>query len=297
MVSTIITTYGRKYNEIEATLKSVINQTYVEMELIVVDDNGKGSTLQLQIEENLKKLKSKIPVVYLPNRVNCGAQISRNKGVLAARGDYVALLDDDDLWEKDKVEKQMELFSEDSVGLVFCKGWLIDTESNKKTPYNMSENFIDELSFDDLSYGDYIGTTSQVLIKKDVFSVCGLFDVNQPARQDYEMWIRISDKYRCRGVNEYLFSHIQHKGEQISKNPQKAATGIYNIYRKYRGKCSLTSRWHLLWLSYKAQIKVSFNLKALQLLIESILFLFGALICDLQNFKYRIAIHNDRIKR
>lgn len=298
-VSVVITTYGRRYKEIENSIKSVLNQSYKKLELIIVDDNGKENFIHKDIAEKLKKLNSgKVRLLYVVNEKNVGAQVSRNKGILTANGEYIAFLDDDDLWEPEKIELQIKKFN-NNVGLVYCKGWTVeldeDQKEKKRSSYNMSESFIEKLSFEDLSYGDYIGTTSQVIIKKEAFAECGLFDVNQPARQDYEMWIRISKKYQCEGVNEYLFSHIQHSGEQISKNPQKAAIGIYNIYNKYKKDCSWTSRWHLLWLSYKAQKRVKFNYKTIRILMKSILGLGMAVLFDRNNFLYRLRIHKSRI--
>lgn len=294
MVSIIVTTYGRFYQEIKATIESILNQSYRNIELILIDDNGIGSPTQIDVQNEIKKIKTDIPVRYLPNEKNSGAQISRNKGILASRGDYVAFLDDDDLWNENKLEKQIYLFSDIEVGLVYCKGWLLEIDNGYKKPYNMSEAFLNTLSFEDLSYGDYIGTTSQVIVRKDVFAVCGLFDTDQPARQDYEMWIRISQSYKCKGVEEFLFTHIIHSGEQISKNPQKGAIGIENIYYKYNKKCSPTAKWHLLWLSYTARKKAANNLTTLKWLIFSIVALIKAVIFDTDNFKYRMQLHNKR---
>ena len=67
-------------------------------------------------------------------------------------------------------------------------------------------------------FRDYVGTTSQVLIKKSCFAMAGLFDTNMPARQDYEMWIRISKYTKIKGVGESLFCHRIHINQILFHN-------------------------------------------------------------------------------
>ena len=297
LVSVIITTYGRNYNDISNTIKSVFNQDYKNIELLIIDDNGVGSTIQKNIEKNINELQKNNNIVYYPNKVNSGAQISRNKGILYSHGKYLAFLDDDDEWEKNKISLQVELISNcDQIGLVYSKGWLINNNLSSKTPYNNSSNFLDTLSYNDLLYGDYIGTTSQVLIRREVFANVGLFDLNQPARQDYEMWIRISKKYICSGVNSYLFNHIIHKGEQISKNPIKAAIGIENIYKKYKYDMCLTAKWHISYLTFKAYKNSRRVIKTIRYFLVMCIHLFFTLILDLKEFKNRLKLHKQRTK-
>ena len=97
-------------------------------------------------------------------------------------------------------------------------------------------NFKEYVTHKDLLRQDYIGSTSQPLIRKRVFEVCGLFDEKFPARQDYEMWIRISSKFKIVGIKRKLFIHNIHNNEQISKNPYKSLAGYSMLYKKYRSE-------------------------------------------------------------
>ena len=295
MITAIITTYGRPFAQIEPAITSVLRQTYRNIELVIVDDNGQEGGLQ----EHILPLTRQHDITYLINPQNVGAQVSRNKGILAAKGDYVAFLDDDDTWHHEKLEKQLELFNDPKVGMVYCKGWKV-TKTKKeeiRSPYNMSDCFIDTLSFADMSYGDYIGTTSQVIIKKEAFAHCGLFDVNQPARQDYEMWIRLSQYYTCKGVNEYLFDHIHHGGEQLTGNPIAAAQGITNIFNKYKRKCSLTAKWHLTLLAAKAQRRARRPKFFLKYSLLSCMYFVFAFVWDHDEYKKRLFLHKQRLHK
>jgi len=296
LVSVVITTYKRHFDDIMPSIRSAIEQTYGCIEVILVDDNGKGSEYQAEIENGLKSAGGCRDVVYIPNDRNSGAQVSRNAGILKSRGEFVAFLDDDDIWLDDKIEKQMQVMETTDAGLVFSKGWLVsvtDGSENRK-PYNMSSCFVERLDFSDLSYGDYIGTTTQVLVRKSVFANVGLFDIDQPARQDYEMWIRISEKYGCVGVPEYLFLHYHHQGEQISKNPRKSNTGYKRIFRKYRKKSSATAKSHLCMLIAKGCFKSKDVIPGIGYLFLTAWYGVIAFVFDHGEAKKRMGIHKTR---
>ena len=232
MISAVITTYGRDFEAIEKAIASVWRQTYSPIEIIVVDDNGKGSVHQRAIENGLQSYPQ---IVYIVHDVNMGAQRSRNDGIKYAKGELIAFLDDDDEWLESKCEKQAALYTDD-VGLIYCKGYTISYQGDEpvQSDYYSSAVFKKEVTFEDMLYRDYIGTTTQAMIPKKVFDICGHFDENLPARQDYEMWMRISQHFRCVGVDEPLFLHYIHQGEQISKDFKSVCIGYEYIHRKYR---------------------------------------------------------------
>ena len=81
--------------------------------------------------------------------------------------------------------------------------------------------------------GDCIGSTSQPIIRKTVFEKCGKFDEDLPARQDYDMWIRISKYYNIVGIPEKLFIHNMHENDQISKSRERSYRAFMRLYEKY----------------------------------------------------------------
>ena len=289
LVSVIITTYGRKYELIKKSIDSVFNQTYKNIELILVDDNDSKSVFRLDIQKKINK-----DIIYIKHEKNKGAQVSRNDGIINANGELIAFLDDDDEWLPLKLEMQVNAIKKDkNIGLVYSKGYTIIEETKEKRKYVTSKNFHTEVSLFDELYGDYIGTTSQVLIKKEVFDKVGMFDINQPARQDYEMWIRICKKYKCVGVEEYLFNHYIHDGEQISKNPKKAAVGMHNIYIKYKKdyKTYPLAEMHMfinLSKYYKANDEKNYSIKWK---VKAILKLPKVLLFDFKNLVNKVREH------
>ena len=233
-VSVIITTYGRDIEIVREAVESAENQTFDNLEVLVIDDNGCRTEKQLENQKFFSESGYR-RVRYLVNRKNEGVQFSRNRGILESEGEFVAFLDDDDVWFRDKIEKQMKLMNETSnCGMVFCDGYYMlnggrTTTNNDHNP----DAFKQEITHRMLLMNDYIGTTSQALIRKEALAKGGLFDVDLPARQDYEMWLRISRNYTLAGVNEPLYYYRVHEGVQISKSSNKAYIGLSVILRKY----------------------------------------------------------------
>lgn len=232
-VSAIITSYKRNPEVLLKAIQSVEKQTYGIHEIIVVDDNISGSDYSINLQNALKNEN----VIYIKQTTgtgNAGACEARNLGAKHAQGDYIAFLDDDDEWAPDKIEEQLKLFNDKNVGLVFCAGTTVNENYNpvKVYDYYTLEIFKEEVTFDDILSKDHVGSTSNPLIRKDCFNKCGGFDTQMPARQDYDLWIRISKKFRILGTNKKLFIHYIHSGEQISKNSKNSMNAYIRLYQK-----------------------------------------------------------------
>lgn len=231
MVTAIITTYKRDANIVERALCSIENQTYKDIEILIIDDNELGSAYT----EGLKTMCNAHPAArYLTQSGNKGACSARNFGIANAKGKYVAFLDDDDEWLPEKIERQLEVIEEnEEIGMVYCCGYEYNSDEDTTCDYFNIKRFKKEINFEDLLAGDCIGSTSQPLIRRNVIEQAGGFWEEQPARQDYEMWIRISMRARILGIKDKLFIHYKHDGEQVSKSSKRAFVGYYNIYKRY----------------------------------------------------------------
>ena len=233
LVSVIITSYGRCISYFAEAVESVINQTYKNIEIILIDDNGDN----VEYSEPLKTFCYKKRIKYIKNKKNSGAQFSRNVGILASTGSYVAFLDDDDIWMPNKIEKQMMLFNNPSVGMVFCDGYSFeDGDINNKWEFREASIYDKSISLKLELFNDYIGSTSQALIKKECFAKVGLFDCDMPARQDYEMWLRICRYYIVVGCPDRLLLYRSHQGERISTNWQKCLNSYRLVLEKHKNE-------------------------------------------------------------
>ena len=232
LVSVIITTYGRAGKMVFDAINWVRNQTYKNIEIIVVDDNGLGTEIQKNNEAVFQKEKD---IKYIANKENSGAQVSRNIGILASKGKYIACLDDDDIWMKEKIEKQVALMEKENLALVYCNGYRFynDDLSDKKL---YQYNFISEkkLDFTTEFRNDHIGSTSIPLMRRECLAQTGLFDVDMPARQDYEMWLRFCRYFKVQGINEPLFYYRYHEGIRITKSYDKEIRSYQLLWKKYK---------------------------------------------------------------
>jgi len=201
LVSIIIPVYKGNLRELEVSLKSAIKQTYRPIEIILVDDGNIPPTHfdYPWWDESLVKI--------IRNKKNIGLSLSRNAGIEASKGEYIALLDQDDLWEPDKLEKQMERFRQKPyVDLVFSDAWVFHGEkalflfSDRFKPYYRFD------VFDQLLRQNFIPACS-VVFTRELYDDLGGFDPAYIYATDHEFWIRASLKYRFDYVNEPLYSY------------------------------------------------------------------------------------------
>lgn len=236
LVSAVITTHKREPEIVERALKSVIDQTHTQMEIIVVDDSPSNYDLRGKVREMVEKYSDR-NVKYIQHEECKGACAARNTGLFEANGDFVAFLDDDDEWKPEKIEKQLQKFTSDCVALVYSGSEVIN-DSTQVTSYSPlkceSGNVYDKLIVE-----NFIGSTSFPLLRKSALLDIDGFDVLMQSAQDYDVWLRISQKYNVECVNESLVIYHVHNGERISSNYTKKINGLERLNEKNKGYLSL----------------------------------------------------------
>ena len=232
LISAVIPTHNRENILIDA-LNSVQQQTFRPIELIVVDDGSVDNTKAI-VQKWSKKYKedSSFSVRYV-FQANKGANAARNKGIAVATGEFIAFLDSDDKWLPDKLEKQMVIFQQDpTIGDVYCGLYHVDMKDGKR----LNEVHLDYPTgwlLPKLLIHDVTAPTSCHVIKKQCFEEIGLFDETLPARQDWDMWIRVSSKYKIGCVQEILVEQREHGGKRVRANPMNEIRAAKYIYEKY----------------------------------------------------------------
>lgn len=202
LVSVIIPTYSRP-QFIERAIASVLNQTYKSIEIIVVDDNGKGTDFQIETEKLLKRYINKGIIKYIVHTKNMNGAAARNSGILACKGKYVTFLDDDDEMKPSKIEKQVNsiINGKENIGGSYCgyekcsSGKIIQQKKAFAHGNLQKDLFLNKWEF---------GTGSNPLYKKEVFDKCGLFDVSFRRHQDIEILIRFFRYYEIACVPDIL---------------------------------------------------------------------------------------------
>lgn len=228
LISVIIPTHNR-VDLLGNAIQSVVKQTYKNIEIIVVDD---ASTCNNQ--ELIKNID--YPVVYHRFDTNQGGNVCRNKGVELSKGEYVAFLDDDDTWYPQKIEKQLKLMLKKNIDLCYTGKNIITVdemlrELNRR--YSFSSPKYDNFK-KSIMYQNFLGTTSTILVDKNKFLYVGGFNIEMPALQDYEFYIRfIYANFSVEGVNESLVDYfIYKKKKSISKNIRKRRMALYKLISK-----------------------------------------------------------------
>ena len=196
-VSVIIPTYNRAHL-IGRAIQSVLNQTYRDFEIIVVDDGSTDNT-----EEVIKSFSDE-RIRYIKHKENKGAAAARNTGIKTARGKFIAFQDSDDEWLPEKLEKQMKVFetAPPEVGIVYTGFWRFENNKKIYIPFSwvkQKEGNIHE----ELLKGNFIGTPA-ALVRKECFEKAGMFDEKLPGLEDWELFIRLSKYYNFKCVDEPL---------------------------------------------------------------------------------------------
>lgn len=205
-VSIIIPTFnGATRGYLRDAVESVMSQGYTNYELIIINDGSTDNTEEL-CKEYINN--PRVKYVYQENK---GLAAARNTGIKNSTGEYICLLDDDDLWKKDKIKQQVEIFTESDdscLGMVYCAAELID-ENNKLVGIRYKE--IGNKAFRKLWLGgNIVSCPSSVMIKRCVLNEVGIFNENMKSVEDLELWLRISRQYHILSIPEALVKYRIH---------------------------------------------------------------------------------------
>lgn len=214
-VSIIITCYNYgKY--VENAIKSALNQTYSDIEIIIINDGSVDNSSDI-IKTYADKYKN---ILFFDERENRGVVYSRNMGIEASRGDYILPLDADDTIEPEYVEKAVKILNENpKVGVVYCKYKIFGDD---ELQINNSKFCAKELLFD-----NYI-ISSSMFRKKDFLNIgkyCEVF--NNIGCEDWDLWLSFAEKgFKFYCINEYLFNYRK------TKNNKSRSLFLFNFTKE-----------------------------------------------------------------
>ncbi len=235
LVSVVMPAYKAE-EYIEAAIGSVQAQTYENWELLVMDDcspDGCGEIVKAMAEKD-----SRIRLVR--NEKNMGVARTRNRGLDLCRGDYVALLDSDDLWRPTKLEKQLALAQKEKADIIYCSYAIIDENGKQKC-------------------ADYIvpaKTDLKKMLVRNVISCSAVMlekDTAQTYRfptdyyhEDFALWLdMLRGGRKAVGQQEVLGDYRVHSGSRAS-NKAGSAKRRWKIYRSFMGMSFVSSSWYLM---------------------------------------------------
>lgn len=226
LVSVIIPTYNRAHL-IKDAIDSVLNQTYNNFELLIIDDYSEDKTAE--VVQGYKDSRIK----YLTNKKSKGAQGARNTGLYAANGEWVALLDSDDVWMPTKLEKQTDYIKKSDKFLVglssgnvkydFGSGKVINYKIPQKRKYTVEE----------LLYKNYLSGFSTFIFKRAAALSFEGFDERFPAMQDVDFYISLARMGEIHCLEEVLAYIRTNNDDRISINYTLKLLAADMFYQKY----------------------------------------------------------------
>lgn len=229
--SVIIPTYKNKYNVLRRAIDSVMNQnTESEFEIIIVDDNDDNA-----YKGNTKNIESELSdfnyIKFFYNNINRKQCYSRNRGVRVAQGDYVLFLDADDYWYPDYIESLHKLLINKSLSFIFSNYIIYNGLRYKKIDLMID---FKNLKLDEILL-DRFGPPSSICIKRDLLLEIGGFDVNLPAREDWDCWLRALINLDINQIakNEtYSVVIIRDGHDSVSSHSSQNALGTHIVVSK-----------------------------------------------------------------
>lgn len=218
-VSVIIPTYNRLLT-LQRAIESVYAQDYPVLEIIVVNDRSTDGTEEY--------LSTNPRVSVITNERNLGAQGSRNRGIAAARGEFVAFLDSDDIWKPEKLRLQVAAAGDRDEVCVTC-GY---------RQFGATGGFQhippEEIWLETAFVHNVIGPTSNILISRRLIDAVGVFDPAMPSCQDWEFFMRVLERQPILGVPGVLTFQDTGSGNRISNNHHRVVAGHQMLYRRAR---------------------------------------------------------------
>ncbi|OFU49969.1 glycosyltransferase family 2 protein [Aerococcus sp. HMSC10H05] len=220
-VSIIIPTFGRS-DRITRAIDSALNQSYNNIEVIVVDDNDPKSIDRLKTEENVSKYLKNPKFKYFQHKKNLNGAVARNTGIKHSEGDYITFLDDDDEYYNDKVMQQVNALSnlDFSWGMCYTGYKKIDQFGKIQVSAEKAEGFLPVQS---LSKNLFMGSGSNFMIRKEIIDEVNGFDETFQRNQDLEFMSRILLKYKIKYVNYMgILIHNEIREKKYTYNETKA---------------------------------------------------------------------------
>ena len=233
-VTVVMPTFNRCDLIVDA-VQSVLEQTHSNFELIIVDDNPADSEARMKTRAVIDKINDE-RIAYVENEENCGPSISRNNGIAHAQGEYITFLDDDDEYERTKLEEQLAFMLEHNLDLCFCDGAMytkdgkLIKEKKRNLPLGLDKNELMKVHMI-----DHLTGTNTMMFKASFLKSVGGFDAVTAAEEYYLTEKSINAGARIGNIDHPLTRTILHNGKHITTSKTKIVTenDLFKAKKKY----------------------------------------------------------------
>lgn len=229
LVSIIMPSYNTG-QYISQSIQSVLNQTYTDWELIIIDDCSKDDT-----DEVISPYLLDSRIRYIKNETNSGAAVSRNRALREAKGKWIAFLDSDDLWEPDKLEKQVAFMENNGYRFSYTNYVEIDEESTPNGKYVTGPKRITKHGMYNYCW---MGCLT-VMYDAETVGLVQIEDIKK--NNDYAMWLKVCKKANCYLLDENLAKYRKRSGSISNHGYVKLIKWHYRLYREAENKNTISS--------------------------------------------------------
>lgn len=247
-ISIVIPVYNAQ-DFIQATVSMVQAQTYTDWELILVEDNSQDDTREILLDMQENTMDKRLKFIYLDNNKD-GPAPARNAGVEAATGRYIAYLDADDVWKRDKLEKTLEFMKQKDAGFVFTAYEFGDEKAN---PTGNVVHVPQTLTY------------KKALSRTVIFTSTVMFDTEKigkelikmpvvPSEDTATWWNILRNGYEAYGLDEVLTVY-RRPATSLSSNKGKAIVRIWNLYRNVEKLSIIKSGWYFCGWAVRATLR------------------------------------------
>lgn len=232
-------------NYISETIQSVLNQTYQNWELLIVDDCSSDNTDSIIKSFSDKRIK------YFRNEKNLGAALTRNKALMEAKGEWIAFLDSDDLWDSQKLEKQIAFMKNNNYKLSYTEYEKIDENSSPLNIYVSGPNIVNKRKM--YNY-DYIGQLTMIYSAKE-FGLIQIKDIKK--NNDYAIRLQLFKKPgTCAFLLKENLAKYRVRTTSISHDKLwKKLKSHYDLFHTCDEKPAIIALWYAYWNMFYGIIK------------------------------------------
>jgi glycosyltransferase involved in cell wall biosynthesis len=242
-VSIVIPTYNRA-GVIGKPIQSILNQTFQDFEIIVVDDCSTDDTERVLASYDDPRIR------YIRHQSNSGVAIARNTGINSSHSPHIAFLDSDDAWLPEKLARQLKLFEQCGSEVGFVYTGFVAVDESDRVKRTISSSYRGNLR-ERLLYSNFIGTPSTVMVKREYLDRVNGFDPKM-SFEDWDLWFRLSEHCQFETIPEVLVLYAYNDaGDRRTLNHQSAIEGCLGFIQKHHHPSTFDPAAHQQQLSHR----------------------------------------------
>ena len=225
VISVIVPVFNGE-KTISETIRSILNQTFQDLEILIINDGSTDNTLEILSEFEDERIK-------IFSYENGGLPVARNRGIEQSSGDFVTFLDADDLWEPEKLEEQLKsLRHNPKAGVSYS--WTSFIDENSQFLYAWEPVYYSGDVYPDLLLRNFISSGSNIMIKRSVIEKAGYFDPNLKSVEDWDYYLRLAALCEFAVVPKYHILYRKSSQSMTAKVDVMEETNLFVIERAFK---------------------------------------------------------------